>query len=339
MTYDFDDILIEPAAQTFIESRYKDINPYYLNKLSAIDGNRLPLFTAPMDTVVNLSNMFTFQRHKINVVLPRTISTKHHAYQFNSYGLNDSIAIDQSPEYFQFALIDVANGHMKSVIQWAENLKKKFPDIKIMAGNIANPETYLKYCESGVIDFARIGIGNGNGCLTTQQTGVGYPMASLLAKCFEMKQLHNCTTKIIADGGMKKYSDIIKALAIGADYVMVGSIFNKALESAADNYWLGFKISRSFARFLYDHGYTIRKEFRGMSSKKSQKLLGNNTIRTSEGVVKHHIVEYTLQQWCENFEHYLRSAMSYTNCKTLADFIGKVNCNIITQNSYNRYNK
>ncbi len=67
--------------------------------------------------------------------------------------------------------------------------------------------------------------------------------------------------------------------------------------------------------------------------------MGNKKIRTSEGVVKKQKVEYTLPQLIENIEHYLRSAMSYSNSKTLSDFIGRVKFNVITQNSYNRYNK
>lgn len=332
--FDFDDILITPEIQTTIKSRYADVNPYYTHQMSSNVG-RLPLFTAPMDTVVSVKNMFLFQNNKINVVLSRTEPYKGHWCQFNSFGLTDEVEADN----LQFALIDVANGHMEQVIQWAENIKWKNPKAKIMAGNIANPQTYKLYCESGVIDYARVGIGNGGGCLTTQQTGVGYPMGSLISECYEIKLEGEYSTYIVADGGMKKYSDIIKALALGADFVMIGNIFNKALESAAPTYWGKLKVGTALAAILYEAGCTLHKEYRGMSTKQAQVALGNKNPKTSEGIIKRQEVEYTLSKWVENFESYLRSAMSYTNSRTLIDFIGKANIELITKNSYLRFNK
>lgn len=336
MKFDFDDVLIQPAKLTSIESRYNDdlVSPY-------ING-QLPLMTAPMDTVIDNNNQNVFSYNRIGIVYPRTEKNKKFANGFNSFSFDEfekeitKMTPSDGPWH---VLLDIANGHMNKVIRYAKLAKQRNPNIVIMAGNIANPETYREYCESGSIDYARVGIGNGNGCLTTQQTGIGYPMASLIAECNEIKSKFENPTKIVADGGMKKYSDITRALALGADYVMIGSIFNKALESAAKNYWRGIPLSRSIARYLFNHGFTIHKEFRGMSSKKSQQILGNKKIRTSEGVVKKQAVEYTLEQWTENFEHYLRSTMSYTNSKNLSEFIRKVKFNVITQNAHNRYNK
>jgi isopentenyl diphosphate isomerase/L-lactate dehydrogenase-like FMN-dependent dehydrogenase len=82
------------------------------------------------------------------------------------------------------------------------------------------------------IDYQyEIGIGNGAGCLTTQQTGVGYPMASLIQECYRIKKGAGLKAKIVADGGFKIYSDVIKALALCSDYVMLGGILNRSLES------------------------------------------------------------------------------------------------------------
>lgn len=328
--FDFDDILITPKSQTNINSR-KQINPYYEN-------TNLPLFTAPMDSVVDLKNAKWFFANKINVVLPRTLVEFSDDFEmFSSYGLNDDP--ENINENAKFILLDVANGHMSSVINWCAKLKKINPDIKIMAGNIANPATYKIYCDSGVIDYARVGIGNGNGCLTTQQTGVGYPMGSLIAECHEIKKHQNNKVKIVADGGMKKYSDIITALAIGADYVMVGSIFSKAIESSGKKYWKGIRIPHALAQLMYKSGFEIYKEFRGMSTKGAQKAMGNKVIKTSEGVTRRYKVEYTLEQWTSNFEDYLRSAMSYSNANRLENFIGKADYNLITNNAFNRFNK
>lgn len=183
------------------------------------------------------------------------------------------------------------------------------------------------------------------GCLTTQQLGVGYPNASLINECYKIKQElidsgeYPNITKIVADGGMKDYSDIIKALALGADYVMIGSILNKALESAGQDYIYGFKISKKLAKKLFNMGFPVKKQFYGMSTKIAQKKLGNDNLKTSEGVVRYRKVEYTLHTWLTNFDHYLRSAMSYSNAKTLDEFIGKADFIHITDNALKRFKK
>jgi hypothetical protein len=188
-------------------------------------------------------------------------------------------------------------------------------------------------------------------CLTSQNVGVGYPLASLIHECYKISCSLNKPAKIVADGGMKNYSDIIKALALGSDAVMIGSIFNKSLESAGETYganihhesWLepGEKVDQysENVKNAFKNGAKFYKKFRGMSTKGVQKLLGNNNIKTSEGVTRINPVEYTIEGWTENFKHYLASAMSYTGSSNLNEFIGNVNLNLITQNSFNRFNK
>jgi len=184
-----------------------------------------------------------------------------------------------------------------------------------------------------------------SGCLTTKQSGVGYPMASLIKTTYEVKKKWSKENEllqppaIVADGGMKDYSDIIKALALGADYVMVGSIFNKTLESCAQDYLYKIKINKKLATFLFEKGFPIKKYFRGMSTKGAQKAMGKTVFKTSEGVVRFRKVEYRLSGWVENFEHYLRNAMSYNNASKLNNFIGEVGICQITTKAYDRFNK
>ena len=343
--YDFDDILIVPQVKTHITSRYKDIT---LPK-------KLPLFTAPMDTVVDYNNKSKFTTNKINVVFPRTVQYKtqsDHTDAFYSFGFED---LDNyyngkiSKDFKDFhenanVLIDVANGHMQKILDYATELKRLRPDVTIMVGNIANPESYRWYAKQKCVDYIRLGVGNGGGCLTTKQSGIGYPMASLI---YETKQIKNDMElegfenlpKIVADGGMKDYSDIIKALALGADYVMLGSILNKTLESCADSYLYGIKLNKKWAEYFFEKKYPVKKHFRGMSTKQAQKAMGKTKFKTSEGVVRYRKVEYKLSGWVENFEHYLRNAMSYSGCKTLDEFIGSCQPIQITPSAYNRFNK
>jgi GMP reductase len=330
--YDFNDILICPASVTDIYTR-KSINPY--------QKGWLPIITAPMDTVISEENEKEFTKEKIITCLPRGENSK---YGFESYSLTDFIKLTSENNIKDngYYLIDIANGHMKHLHDVVLLVKSKYPKIKLMVGNIANPETYELLSNAGA-DYIRVGIGNGGGCLTTVQTGVGYPMASLISECYEKSLSLKTPAKIVADGGMKTYSDIIKALALGADYVMVGSVLNKSLESCGDNFlFKKIKISQVFANKLYRLLKTklpIYKKFRGMSTKEVQEKWGKEIPTTSEGIVTYRKVEYTLPQWVKNFEDYLRSAMSYSNANNLEEFIGKAKIIRITDNAYNRFNK
>ena len=188
---------------------------------------------------------------------------------------------------------------------------------------------------------------------------MGYALASLIYETYKVKQefilsnnidikfqdsiFHTKPVKniplIVADGGMKNYSDVIKALGIGADLVMCGSLFNKAIESAGYNYLHGIKINNKLANYFFKKGFPVKKHFRGMSTKGAQKAMGKSELKTSEGVTRYRNVEYTLGGWIENFEHYLRSAMSYCDAKTLEEFIGQANFIKMTDNAFNRFNK
>ena len=344
--FDFDDLLIEPAHISPIRSR-KEVTPKHSN-------GYYPLMTAPMDTVICKENHNIYKTRGIVPVLPRgqmyfTPSIKDDGH-FTSYGLDEFNEIFLNGQSVEIpnntkinVLIDVANGHMRALYESAKTAKEKYGDqLVLMVGNVANPKTFAEYCMINV-DYVRIGIGNGNGCLTTVQTGVGFPMASLIQECYDIKKYMNFPdTKIVADGGFKKYSDVIKAIGLGADYVMLGSIFNKALESSGETTREDGTVIDQFGTFaheLFNSDTPLYKTFRGMSTKEVQKAWGREEFKTSEGVVRKNKVEYTIDGWIENFDSYLRSAMSYTGHKELRDFIGGVHMNLISQNAFKRFDK
>lgn len=361
---DFNDILITPAVTSTIRSR-KEISPY-CNQIG--ETHWLPIIVSPMDTVIDKNNWQLFLNEKMPICFPRGIRPSD--FIGDDLGIIScfkdviffSYSLDEVSEMIQWLvnnpgkdldhniLIDIANGHMKHMVDMLKELKAR-TKVKIMVGNIANPETYRVLSKAGA-DYIRVGIGFGGGCLTAMNTGVGYSMASLVKECHDMKKqmilLGHTPSKIVADGGFREYSDIIKALALGADYVMLGSMLNKTLESAGETYWsnwlftinlTNFKVPKSFINYLWKKKYRLEKTFRGMSTKEVQKKWGKEKLTTSEGVVRVRTVKYTLSGWRENFEDYLKSAMSYTNSRTLKDFIGKVRWTVISQNSFNRFNK
>lgn len=358
--YDLDDISIIPEPLSSISSR-KNVNPFDFKGM-------LPLFAAPMDTVVNLENITTFEANKIYAIPPRGISNTSSAsrYQWNSYGLDEFIQlfIDETILCLEpmHVLIDIANGHMSKLLHVVKLAKEKYgKELILMVGNIANPSTYKYFAELGV-DYIRCGIGGGAGCTTAINVAINYPMGSLIQEIYEVKKKFNYTTKIVADGGMKKYADIIKCLALGADYVMVGSLFNKALESAgamfvqytehklAESDYIPFNTYKEICRGygkekpiqsdieIYNSGVSIYKKYRGMSTKEVQQSWGKTNLKTAEGISKMQKVEYTLAGWVENFEDYLRSAMSYTSSEDLESFKESQKITI-TQNSFKRFNK
>lgn len=126
---------------------------------------------------------------------------------------------------------------------------KKFEliEIKKIKKSIYNGKVYdLEIEDNHSYNINGIIVHN-SGCTTAANVSINYPMGSLIAECYKQKTQLGLKTKIVADGGMRNYSDIIKALALGADYVMIGSTFNKAIESAGFNYLYGVKIPQKTA--------------------------------------------------------------------------------------------
>lgn len=336
--FDFKDITIVPETVSTITSR-KEVYPY--------DGSLyLPVMVSPMDTVVDENNYRLFEDNNIPVCMPRG----HQDYP-NTF---KSISLDEFESYIDWyitnnsfgevkLLVDIANGHIEKLHKLCKKFVKnrKNPNHILMVGNIANPKTYEKLAKIGV-DYVRVGIGGGSGCLTSANTGIHYPMASLIHECFQYKQKGDYKTKIVADGGFRNYDDIIKAIMLGADYVMLGGILNKCLESCSTTKLFGISLSTYWSTYIwYNHKWLrkhLKKSFRGMSTKEVQKKWGRNNLKTSEGIVKTNPVEYTISQWTENFNDYLKSAMSYTNSRTLDEF-QKSEFVFITENALNRFNK
>ena len=169
-------------------------------------------------------------------------------------------------------------------------------------------------------------------------------MASLIRECSKIKRKHEFKTKIVADGGFKKFSDIIKALALGSDYVMLGGIINKSLESSSPCYSKsnidGYsEINVEEAKKLMGRGETVYKYFRGMSTKEVQSKWGREKLKTAEGISKYNKVEYSIESWVNNFEDYLKSNMSYCNKRSLEEYIGEVKFRFMTPEAYARFNK
>jgi len=203
--------------------------------------------------------------------------------------------------------IDIAHGHLSKSILVIKKIKSKFPDIPLIAGNVATSEGARDLKKAGA-DIIKVGIGPGAACTTRVVTGVGVPQitAILLAK----KGAGN--TPVIADGGCKNYGDIAKALAAGANFVMLGSMLAGTDESPGE---------------IFDIKGKKVKGFRGMSSyvaykNKTKELNESNDFEPTPEGISYGFVNYkgSVNEVLHNIEKALRSSFSYVGAKNLKEF-------------------
>lgn len=128
-------------------------------------------------------------------------------------------------------VLDTAHGHSKNVIEAVKTIKTKYPDLQLIAGNIATGEAAKALIHAGV-DAIKVGIGPGSICTTRVIAGIGVPQISAIMDSYEVAK--NFDVPVIADGGIKYSGDVTKALAAGADTVMIGSLFAGCSESPGE---------------------------------------------------------------------------------------------------------
>ncbi|HWR00290.1 MAG TPA: IMP dehydrogenase [Chlorobaculum sp.] len=127
--------------------------------------------------------------------------------------------------------VDTAHGHSQAVLDMVSTIKKAYPDLQVIAGNVATADAVRDLVKAGA-DAIKVGIGPGSICTTRIVAGVGMPQLTAIMKCSE--EAAKTGTPIIADGGIKYSGDIAKAIAAGADTVMMGSIFAGTDESPGE---------------------------------------------------------------------------------------------------------
>lgn len=350
--------------------------------------NMLPIFTAPMTSIVNYKNYKVFENNNVIPIIPRSdlldirkklmvdgVWIALSLSEFKDIFIDNTIFDDSIHTGKRYKVcIDIANGHMQSLYDLCVGAQKIAMQngyfIELMVGNIANPETYKYICELNekngfhVVSYVRCGIGGGSGCITSSNTGVHYPQASLIDECRTTKEEYSdFCPYIIADGGIRNYCDVTKALALSADYVMIGGLFAAMVESANVRGWVENKFLK-FTHNLYDdNGYyseyynqitynnkdgwtdnngligKVYNTFFGMASKEGQLAISGKKTKTSEGISKNIEVTQKLPTWVENMKSYLKSTMSYCNCMSLDEFIGEVDLIVNSSGEQCRINK
>ncbi|PIS25769.1 MAG: IMP dehydrogenase [bacterium (Candidatus Stahlbacteria) CG08_land_8_20_14_0_20_40_26] len=137
-------------------------------------------------------------------------------------------------------VIDTAHAHSKKVIDTTKILREKFPDIELVVGNVATKEAARLLCEIGS-DAIKVGIGPGSICTTRVIAGIGVPQVTAIQECAEASSV-----PVIADGGFRYSGDIVKALAVGADSVMLGNLFAGTEESPGETVLLEGKRYKTY---------------------------------------------------------------------------------------------
>ena len=128
-------------------------------------------------------------------------------------------------------VIDTAHGHSTGVLNTVENIREKYPELTLIAGNVATPQGTEDLIKAGA-DVVKVGVGPGSICTTRVVAGVGVPQITAISECAEKANEYG--KSIIADGGIKYSGDIIKALAAGANTVMIGSLLAGTEESPGE---------------------------------------------------------------------------------------------------------
>ncbi len=333
--YSLDDVMIEPAKKTYIRHR-DDICTRY-------DDGYLPIFTAPMPCVVDINQYKKYTSAGINAIIPRTENLLDRINFLNANDYDNTFVAFSMDEFnsvfiqkkFLLAdrtmrvLIDIACGSMAILHEYIRQAKEIYHDkIVIMSGNVASPLAFYWLAEAGC-DMIRCSVGSGSCCCTATYTGVYYPMASLLDECNTIKNASFSNVKIIADGGITTYRNAFKALALGADYVMMGSRLCQCEDSAGEIINKGGTLTRIENK---------RKLYFGMASEMGSQLLGKDTS-APEGMVKEYPILEPIADFAKKFSSYLASTMSYCNACSLDRFIGWPTLNVISNNAAKQFNQ
>ncbi len=326
----YDDVLLVP--------QYSDIRSRSeVDMSSELDENTslsLPIISSPMDTVTEGSMATAMDAagglgivHRYNTIEEQVaiINDVYREHQ-GLVPINIGAAIGVSGDYVERAsavvdvganvvCVDVAHGHHILMKEALINLKNMFgSSVHIMAGNVATLEGFNDLSDWGA-DSVRCNVGGGSICSTRIQTGHGVSGLQTIIDCAKSDR----DAKIIADGGLKNSGDIVKALAAGADFVMLGSLL------AATDETPGFTIMNSSSEGEYKH-------YRGMASKEAQMDWRGRTS-SNEGVAALIRCKGPVGDVLTDLKNGIRSGFSYSGARTLSEFQRKVHFIEQTQSS------
>ncbi len=205
-------------------------------------------------------------------------------------------------------VVDIAHGHSDMAIAAVKGLKKRFPEVEVITGNIATPSGVKDLQKAGA-DAVKVGVGPGSVCTTRVVAGTGFPQLSAILKCARAAKV-----PLIADGGIRYPGDVTKALAAGAQTVMIGNLFAGISESP------GAVVTRNGKRFkLYrgmaGYGASLSRKGPRGRGEEDQLLIDSMTPEGVDALVPY---RGSAAEAIRNIVGGVRSGMSYSGAQTIA---------------------
>ena len=314
----FDDVLLLPRYSDILPSE-TDISLSLTNKISL----KVPFLSSAMDTVTESKMAIAIANSGGIGVIHRNMSVKNQVAEIvkvkkrklvvgAAVGTNKE-DLDRTKSLVDngcdLIVIDTAHGHSKKVLNILSKLKKINKQVPICVGNIATAEAAKRLYNSGA-DIIKVGIGPGSICTTRMVAGIGVPQVSAIMEVKE--SLKKKKIKIISDGGIKFSGDIAKALAAGADAIMMGSIFAGTDESPGKKFKFKGKIYKKYRGMG-----SIGAMSSGSANRYFQKNFKDKSKFVPEGVEGR--VEYkgNVSKIIYQLKGGLRSSMGYIGAKNL----------------------
>jgi IMP dehydrogenase len=321
--FTFDDVLLIPAYNHYESRQHVDTSVIdRTGKLSL----QLPVMTANMDTITE-SAMANFIAAKGGIgVLHRMMPIDRNVAEFRRCTGPVFVSVGTSDEELARAealrdagashfVVDVAHGHARYVGKTLKQLRQLLPEACLMAGNVA---TYAgaDYLASVGADIIKVGIGPGSVCTTRLKTGHGVPQLTAIEDCAR------CDRSIVADGGIRYAGDVVKALAFGADFVMVGGMLAGTRPTPGEP--------------RQDEGGRWVKTYRGMASREvaDEHHGGIAEWKTAEGVAVTVPCRDDEEQIVADLVGGLRSGLTYAGSKTVKELQRKLNYVVITPSGW-----
>jgi IMP dehydrogenase len=209
-------------------------------------------------------------------------------------------------------VIDTAHGHSTRVVEAVREIKRRHPETQLVAGNIATTSGARELIDAGV-DAIKVGIGPGSICTTRVVTGAGVPQISAIQSAVQAARETN--VPVISDGGVKFSGDVAKAIAAGADVVMIGSLFARTEEAPGE---VILYQGRSFKSYRGMGSIGAMRE--GSRDRYSQEDTLNESKLVPEGIEGRVPYRGTLADMVTQLVGGLRSGMGYTGCRNIKEF-------------------
>ena len=316
----FDDVLLIP--------KYSDVIPLNTNIFLQLTKNislKVPFISSAMDTVTESKMAIAIAKEGGMGIIHRNLNIKDQSNEVKKVKdkkLLVGAAIGTNQEDLDRArsltlngvdlvVIDTAHGHSEKVLRTLSKIKRIIKKVPICVGNIATGEAAKKLYNSGA-DIIKVGIGPGSICTTRMVAGIGVPQISAIMEV--KKALNKKNVKIISDGGIKFSGDIAKALAAGADAIMMGSIFAGTDESPGKKFKSKGKIYKEYRGMG-----SIGAMSSGSANRYFQKNFKDKSKFVPEGVEGR--VEYKgkVSKIIYQLQGGLRSSMGYIGAKNLKE--------------------